>query len=156
MRHNSKQFRADSCCGFTLVEVLVAVVVLSIGIFGLIGLQTAALKNNQEAYLRSQATVLIYDIADKMRSNMGADYTTASAVSHATSCVSYSGAATSCTATQIAERDLYEWDDSVSTILPSGSWGLSVSGGITSVTVNWDDDRDSATSDAVMSMEFRL
>jgi type IV pilus assembly protein PilV len=44
--------------GFTLVEVLVAVVILGLGLLGLAGLQAASLRNNHSAYLRSQATLL--------------------------------------------------------------------------------------------------
>lgn len=55
--------------GATLIEVLVAMLVLSIGLLGLAGMQMTALKSNQSAYYRSQATVLAYDIIDRMRAN---------------------------------------------------------------------------------------
>ena len=58
--------------GFTMVELLVAVLVLSIGLLGLAGLQAAGLRNNQSAYLRSQATILAYDVADRMRATRAA------------------------------------------------------------------------------------
>jgi len=56
--------------GFTLLEVLIAVVVLSIGLLGLAGLQTTGLRNNQDAYARTQAATLANDMADRIRSNM--------------------------------------------------------------------------------------
>ncbi len=55
--------------GFTLIELLVSVVVLAIGLLGMAGLQTTGLNTNQSAYYRSQATVVINDIIDRMRSN---------------------------------------------------------------------------------------
>lgn len=55
--------------GFTLVEVLVALIVLAIGLLGLAQLQARGLKFNQDAYVRSQATTLAYEIIDRMRSN---------------------------------------------------------------------------------------
>ena len=55
--------------GFTLIEILLAVVVLSGGLLGLAGLQLTGLKSNHSAYLRSQATILTLDIADRMRAN---------------------------------------------------------------------------------------
>lgn len=55
--------------GFTLLEILISVLVLSIGLLGLAGLQTLSLRSNHSAYLRSQATLLAYDIIDKMRAN---------------------------------------------------------------------------------------
>jgi type IV pilus modification protein PilV len=58
--------------GFSLFEVLIALVVLSVGLLGLASLQTNTLKFNQGAYLRTQATNLAYDMADRMRANRAA------------------------------------------------------------------------------------
>lgn len=56
--------------GATLIEVLVAVVLLSFGIVGLAGLQMNGTKFSHNAYQRSQATALAYDMADRIRSNL--------------------------------------------------------------------------------------
>lgn len=66
--------------GFSLMEVLVAVMVLAIGLLGLAALQTQGIRFNQDAYTRSQATMLAFDIMDRMRANREAltdyeDYT---------------------------------------------------------------------------------
>jgi type IV pilus assembly protein PilV len=58
--------------GLTLVEILIALVILSVGLLGLAGLQTMSLKFNTSAYYRTQATQLAYDIADRMRANRAA------------------------------------------------------------------------------------
>lgn len=65
--------------GFSLVEVLVAMLVLAIGLLGLAALQTQGVRFNHDAYVRSSATTLAYDIVDKMRLNRDnvASYTTA-------------------------------------------------------------------------------
>lgn len=55
--------------GFTLIEVLVAMVVLAVGLLGLASLQALALKDNQDAYFRSQANFLIYEMSDRIRAN---------------------------------------------------------------------------------------
>jgi type IV pilus assembly protein PilV len=55
------------CAGFTLLEALIALLVLAVGLLGLAGLQTQALRFNTDAYVRSQATVLAYDIIERMR-----------------------------------------------------------------------------------------
>lgn len=55
--------------GFSLMEVLVALLVLAIGLLGLAALQAQGLRFNQDAYIRSQATNLAYDIMDRMRAN---------------------------------------------------------------------------------------
>lgn len=58
--------------GATLIEVLVAVLLLSFGIVGLAGLQMNGTKFNHGAYLRSQGTALAYDMADRIRANLDA------------------------------------------------------------------------------------
>jgi len=57
----------QSQTGSSLLEVLVAVVVLSIGLLGLAGLQMTSIKSSHSAYMRSQATLLAYDLADRAR-----------------------------------------------------------------------------------------
>ncbi|RLK48633.1 type IV pilus assembly protein PilV [Alkalispirillum mobile] len=60
---------SERSSGFSLLEVLIAVVVLSIGLLGLATLQATSLGFNHEAYTRSQATLTAYDITDRMRAN---------------------------------------------------------------------------------------
>ena len=55
--------------GFSLIEVMVALFVLSIGLLGLAGLQTLGLKFNVQSYQRTQAVLNAYDIIDRMRAN---------------------------------------------------------------------------------------
>lgn len=55
--------------GFTLLEVLIALLVLSIGLLGLAALQTSGLRFNQMASMRTLATEAAYDITDRMRAN---------------------------------------------------------------------------------------
>lgn len=118
--------RGDSNAqGFTLVEILVAVFVLALGLLGLSGLQVASLQNNHSAYLRSQATLLAYDMADRMRAN-GAALTALSydkpAATENNNCMTVTG----CTAAQMATHDMYEWNsglsaNSVARVLPNGA-----------------------------------
>ena len=55
--------------GMTLVEVLVTLVLTSVGLLGVAALQLTTMKSNQESYVRSQATMLAADMLDRMRSN---------------------------------------------------------------------------------------
>lgn len=55
--------------GFTLIEILVTVVLVSVGLLGVAALQLTTLRGNQDAYVRSQASVLAGDILDRMRVN---------------------------------------------------------------------------------------
>ena len=126
--------------GFTLLEVLVALVVLSIGLLGLSGLQTTGLRNNYSAFQRSQATLVTTDIIDRMRANRsaasGGDYN-----------IAYNGtpihvSCSSCSKTQVAQRDVELWREYVER-LPSGEGQVAVTaGGIAEVKVRWADTRD--------------
>lgn len=53
--------------GVSLVEILIAVLLLSLGLLGMAGLQIRALQGNQSATQRSQAVMLSYFIIEAMR-----------------------------------------------------------------------------------------
>ncbi|MGD8568756.1 MAG: type IV pilus modification protein PilV [Gammaproteobacteria bacterium] len=55
--------------GFTLIEVLIAVVILSIGLLGMAGIQVQGLRGTTSSTMRSQATILANDIAERIRVN---------------------------------------------------------------------------------------
>ncbi len=108
--------------GFTLIEVLVALVVLSIGILGVAGLQVKSQQYSRSAYLNTQATILAHDMIERMRANpqglMGAGnafYDKPAAKRH-DSCYQLTG----CSVQQMAENDSYEWRQDVSEKLPNG------------------------------------
>lgn len=58
-----------STAGFTILEVLIAMLVFAIGMLGLAGMQGTALKDNNDAYLRSKAVFFAYDLGDRIRAN---------------------------------------------------------------------------------------
>lgn len=104
--------------GFTLLEVLVTAVILAVGLLGLAGLQVFGLRNNHNAYMRSQANLLAYDMIDRMRANRGGfangSYNNPAATEHG-SCVSTTG----CNTEEMAEHDIFEWSNNCSELLPN-------------------------------------
>src|SRR5215475_1378096 len=96
--------------GFTLVEALVALVVLSIGLLGLAALQLTSLKGNHGSATRTQAVYLAYDIIERMRSNP----TAASAGSYN---IAIGNAGTGGT---VAGDDLVAWKQNIVNALPKG------------------------------------
>lgn len=111
--------------GFTLIEVLVAAVVLAIGLLGLAGLQPAISRNNHTAYLRSQATHLASAMADRMRANMqgvlGESYHNKSQTTD--DCDDESdddSAGKICGAAEMAGYDLADWNTALASQLPDG------------------------------------
>lgn len=127
--------------GFSLIEVLVALLVLSVGLLGLAALQTVALKSNHSAYHRSQATFLAYDMLDRMRANrnaaMAGDYNIAMNESPASG-------------TTVAAQDLTDWiNNDVAQYIPSGDGAISCdANGLCTVTVQWDESRAGGTATA--------
>lgn len=143
--------------GFTLIELLVAVIILALGLLGLAGIQAVALKNNQSAYARTQATQMAYDLADRMRANVAgaASYTdiaTGAATAEA-DCLSTTG----CTPAELAENDLFEWNSTLIDLLPGGTGSIALVGNIYTITITWDDDHDGdALNNPSFQTSFRL
>jgi len=123
--------------GFTLLEVLVAIVILSVGLLGLAGLQATGLQANHSAYLRSQASILSYDIIDAMRANREA----ARAGQYAITL----NAANPAGAT-IPNQDVALWRTNIANVLPDGKSAIATAadgngGVILTITLQWDDAR---------------
>jgi type IV pilus assembly protein PilV len=57
--------------GFSLIEVLVSIIILSFGMLGMVGLQAAALQSNRDARLQSAAGNLAKELGEMMRGNVG-------------------------------------------------------------------------------------
>ncbi len=119
--------------GFTLVEVLVSIMVLSFGMLGLVGMQAFALQSNREARLQAQAAMLARELAEMMRGNkeVGVKTTTADnpyivslssgsmAPATPSYCLSVGNASTGCTsATDIANAEMTDWLARVDNTLP--------------------------------------
>jgi type IV pilus assembly protein PilV len=89
--------------GFTLVEVLIALIVLSIGLLGIAAMYVETLRANRSALVRTQAIALASDLADRIRANRApAD--------------NYTGAGVNARAV----ADLAAWNDLIEDQLPDG------------------------------------
>ncbi len=134
--------------GFTLVEVMVALVIFTVSLLGLAGLQAASLRDNQLAYLNTIATQLAYDMGERIRANRdGAaagnylvDNINGSISTPSASC--YTG---SCGAADIAATDAYEWLSATEERLPGGKGRVVANGNVFTITVMWDQQRNGAT-----------
>lgn len=119
--------------GVSLVEVLVAVLVLSIGLLGLANLQLTAIRNAHSAHLRSQASILAQDILDRIRANR------ANATAYAIDL-----SAPPPTGSSLPEQDLAAWLVSLAASLPQGDGAVAVTAGdpaTVTVTIQWNDSR---------------
>lgn len=101
--------------GATLMEVLVALVVLSVGLLGVAGLQTTGINASNSAFYKTQASVLAADMAERIRANPRADYATVedgfdtgnSVIPSNPNCLTSNSG---CTADQMVDYDLYQWN----------------------------------------------
>lgn len=157
---NSKVSRSR---GFSLLEVMIALLVLSVGLLGLAGLQTFSLKFNHQSYERTQATLLIYDVMDRILSNPLAAQagnfdsvpasSLASAYPSATSCQT-----TGCSTSALANYDINAWKTQLETskVLAQGTGSITrlnpgdLAGCIYDITVTW------VENDITMTQTMRI
>ena len=132
--------------GFTLMEVLISMIVLSIGLLGLAGLQMNGLKSNNSSYQRTQASLLANEMIDRIRANragllLGYYNNFSGSTPGDPGCI-----ASGCTVQQIAQYDAFLWAGELSNRLPLGTGTVTGSGAnsIFVVTVSWDDNRSGA------------
>ncbi len=115
--------------GFSLIEVLIALLVLAIGLLGLAALQAQGLRFNYDAYVRTQATNLSYDIVDRMRASRTnfAAYTVADPDLPCDPTVA------------TANMDLSCWYDALAATLPAGGGVIAANAtaNFFDVTVRW-------------------
>jgi type IV pilus assembly protein PilV len=110
--------------GLSLVESLVALLVLSIGMLGIAGLFVESVRSSRSALLRTQAVNLVGDMADRIRANVTArasyDTSAYGGAPEPQDCApSPESAGGNCTLAQLAEDDLARWVDAVRAALPT-------------------------------------
>src|SRR5688572_6751695 len=113
--------------GVGLLEVLITLVVLTIGLLGLAGLQTVSLQLNQSALVRSQASSLAYDITERIRAN----WSSAAAYNIAIDDTVDSSPST------LAAADLKEWREALAATLPEGTGSISIVNNRVTVVIRW-------------------
>lgn len=150
--------------GFSLLEVLIALLVLAVGLLGLAALQNMGLRLNHQSYERTQATILIYDMIDRMRANpagvVAGDYLqamtgtppTASQNCESSACV---------TSAAMAAYDKNRW---IATIAGSGTQRAALAGGqgsisaagisLFNITVQWQEQNTSAVLQQTVKVQL--
>jgi type IV pilus assembly protein PilV len=150
--------RKKSQAGASLIEVLVSIVIASIGLLGLAGINAASVKYSKMSQYRSTATQLVNDISERIRANNTSGGVLASYVLRTTfaaqatlpsaptpACTAVSD---SCTAAQMAAADLQQWRATVRSRLPEGAVSLRADAGTVGAFDLWIAWRDPALADA--------
>ncbi|HEX4853018.1 type IV pilus modification protein PilV [Arenimonas sp.] len=121
--------------GLSLIEVLIAALILAIGLLGIAAMQAVTLKNSQSAFDRTQAVVLSYSMFDAMRAN--ATSARANGYTLARTCTVPSAGSS------LASRDQARWIQSLKDAMgPSACGTISACvSNVCSITVEWNDSR---------------
>ncbi|HEY5673447.1 MAG TPA: type IV pilus modification protein PilV [Malonomonas sp.] len=145
--------------GFTLIEVLVALLILSVGLLGVAGMQISGMKGNHNAFLRSQAQQYAYEMLDMMRANRTA------AINGGYNLAPFGAVPAVPAIDTLADQDIREWLTGVTGFsnpasgLPGGLGSIAVAANgdntwTVTITVQWAEGRladDAAPSVTVVS-----
>jgi type IV pilus assembly protein PilV len=134
MKSNMMQMKKNK--GMTLIEVLVALLIVSIGLLGLAALQANSLKFNHSAYLRTQATQLAYDMAERIRANRED-----ALINNTNYEIAFADAAPTNPGT-IEEYDQAAWLNQIAATLPNGDGEIDRTANRFRISVRWLDDKD--------------
>ncbi|WP_026816749.1 type IV pilus modification protein PilV [Arenimonas composti] len=134
MHKSAPRPRHRNQAGVSLLEVLIAVLVLAIGMLGVAAMQATSLRNSQGSLERSQAVVLAYGIMDAMRANMLA--ARANSYNMTLTCTVPTAG------TSLASRDLNAWMTSLqATVGASACGSVQCASNVCEVIVQWNDQR---------------
>jgi type IV pilus assembly protein PilV len=124
--------------GMTLIEVLVAVLILGVGLLGAAMIQLNALKYTDSSRMTSQASFIAYDMLDRIRANSGADYTVTPPSSPNLNVA--------------RDQDLYDFKTNVVSFGGATATGtIALNQRVYTITISWDDARAANTADAAES-----
>jgi type IV pilus assembly protein PilV len=118
----------------TLIEVLVAVLILAIGLLGAAAIQLNALRFIESSRMATQASFIAYDMLDRIRANASADYSRGRAERSTSSAAGAS----------VRDQDLHDFEANILAFAGESAKGsVAISANEATVTISWDDNRAS-------------
>jgi type IV pilus assembly protein PilV len=131
--------------GFTLVEVLIALIILSVGMLGIAGLYVHSMQAGRTSLFRHHAVTLAGDVADRIRANPRAAIAYSQAGAN-NNCVN---GGVDCTPAQMAANDIDLWDQQAADTLPNGTVTVDFDNAVLpptyQITVAWDEPGENMT-----------
>jgi type IV pilus assembly protein PilV len=134
----AKNFCPATQRGVSLLEVMIAALVLAVGVLGAASLQLNAIRYNASAAHATQASFIAYDILDRMRVN-AANLAGYAVVSAPSTCTANPG-----TGTTIAARDRADFIAAVTCQLPAGTASVTISDNVVEIRIGWSEARTRA------------
>ena len=146
----SSKNRTDSMTsgrGFSLIEVLIALIILSVGMLGIAGLYVQSMQAGRTSMFRHNAVTLAGDIADRIRANPAAGTAYTAATGADNSCVN---GGVNCSPAQMAAHDIDLWQELADDSLPNGKVTVTLTpqGALPpsyEIKVGWDEPGESPT-----------
>ncbi|MBK3464817.1 MAG: type IV pilus modification protein PilV [Pseudomonas sp.] len=124
--------------GMTLIEVLVALLILTVGLLGAAAVQINALKYTDSSRMTSQASFIAYDMMDRIRANSGANYTVTPP--------------TSANPGNARDQDLFDFTTSIVNFGgPTATGSITLNQRVYTITITWSDARAANTANAQRS-----
>ena len=124
--------------GFSLVEVLIALVIMSVGMLGIAGLYVQSLQAGRTSMLRHNAVTLAGDVADRIRANPRAGIVYQDSAGEDKDCVDNG---TDCNESDMAEHDIFLWKAQAGDTLPAGDVDITFDDTVFpneyTINVNW-------------------
>lgn len=122
--------------GSSLIEVLITMIIVSLGLLGQAGVIALSAKASHSAYMRSQATLLSYDILERLRLNRSLAVANSFNINFAASGNDPSDSVPS--GTDIQNVELRDWKSNIENALPNGDGKVSVDGGgNVTIVIQW-------------------
>lgn len=139
MKPIERKFPRKNRRGFTLIEVLIALIIMSVGMLGVAGLYVHSMQAGRTSLLRHHAVTLAGDVADRIRANprAAAAYVAAGANNN---CVN---GGIDCSPAEMAANDIWLWDQQAANTLPNGVVAIVLDNGVVpptyQITVTWNE-----------------
>lgn len=126
--------------GISMIEILVSIVIISIGMLGLAAMQNSSMRLAYDSYVRTQSSFLAYDLIDRIRANPEAPPYTLNASQSITEQDCY-GVNANCSITQLKQFDLYNWKQYAEQLLPDANFEIDYDPDLLqySMKVSWND-----------------
>lgn len=153
---NTTTINAIAQQGTSLLEVLVTILITSVGVLGVASLQAVAMKMTHSSYLRTQATFLASDLAERMLSNPSVRYAVSKDyMGTKTKTCKVGDSSFACSPTELRDQDIFQWVQSAKVALPNAVvevTGAASEGSLHTITIQWNE----RTIDKAQSMIYKV
>ncbi len=130
---------ARAARGFSLIEVLIALIIMSVGMLGIASLYVQSMQAGRTSLFRHNAVTLAGDVADRMRANPTAGVAYAGAGAN-NNCIAMG---TNCSNVQMAAQDILLWQEQADDTLPNGAVTITfdntVNPPVYTIAITWDE-----------------